>query len=114
MAIHYRRSEVLLICFSLFLFSCGEKNDSFQKPKNIKELSGKEVYESWCISCHGSKGNLGISGAADLSVAQASIEENIYTITNGSQSGKMTPFKGLLNEKEIDAVAQYIESLKHK
>jgi hypothetical protein len=58
------------------------------------------------------KGDLGVGGALDLSITKKTFEEKLYIITNGSESGKMTPFKGVLTEKEISAVTAHIETLK--
>jgi len=97
-----------LIGLSLFaLNACTEPNDhTAQAPV------GKEMYAQYCASCHGNNGDLGISDAADLTVSRTSLDEKIYTISNGSENGKMTPYKGLLSEKDIDAVAHYVETLK--
>ena len=112
MAICNRRSWIILIFLSTLLFSCNEEKEVDLENFTVEELSGKEIYESRCITCHGSKGDLGISGAADLSTSKTSHEEKVYTITFGGKNPIMTPFQGLLNENEIESVAKYIETLK--
>lgn len=113
MAFYNRWSKIFLIgaCIPL-LHSCGNSDKKSSDNSGSKELTGQEIYEQRCVVCHGGNGDLGISDAADLSASTLSLEEVIYTVTNGSESGKMTPFKGILGEKDIDAVANYIETLK--
>ena len=64
---------------------------------------------TYCKSCHGKKGSLGLGGAAKLTKSTMSLEERIDVITNGK--GKMTPFGALLSEKELLAVAKFTETL---
>ena len=51
-----------------------------------------------------------MNGAYDLTQTKLTVEEKIQVITNGRKL--MTPFKGLLSEKQIEAVAKYTENLK--
>ena len=70
---------------------------------------GEAVYVAYCQSCHGAGGTNG-AGGLDLTVTQTDHAKKIEQIKNGA--GSMPGFKDVLNEKEIDAVAAYIESLK--
>jgi mono/diheme cytochrome c family protein len=63
------------------------------------------LFKKYCISCHGIKGDLGINGAFNLTTSQLKKEEKIRVITEGRKN--MPPFKGLLNENEIKALAEY-------
>jgi len=71
---------------------------------------GPELYKSECNQCHGENGNLGISGAFDLSKSTLTKEEAIQVITMGR--GNMYGYKDLYSEKQINAVAVYIQSLR--
>jgi len=109
MAIYYRRSRFILIGLVFILTSCGEQESMVNENG---EPNGAAIYNQNCKVCHGGKGNLGVGDAADLSTSEKTFDEKLYIITNGSESGKMTPFKGVLTEKEISAVATHIETLK--
>ena len=73
-------------------------------------LEGKKTFETYCILCHGADGKLGLNGSKDLSISTITLEERITQVTNGK--GLMTPFKEILTEAEIKAVAEYTLSLK--
>lgn len=109
MAIYYRRSWIVLTVIAVALTSCGEPESVVNEDG---EPNGKALYNQNCKVCHGGKGDLGVGDAADLSKSGKTFEEKLYIITNGSESGKMTPFKGVLTEKEISAVTTHIETLK--
>lgn len=100
----------------LTVFACGSespKTNDTPKPKKKKTkkpVNGEKVYKQYCLTCHGADGTMGASGALDLSVTKLTVEEKINVITNGRNT--MTPFKGLLNEAKIKAVAEYTEKLK--
>lgn len=96
--------STLLVCSLLIIVSCGEKKDPNAK------VDGKLVYERNCALCHGSDGKLGSGGAKDLAVSTLGKSERVSIIRQGGKG--MTPFKGVLEENEIDAVADYIESLR--
>ena len=74
------------------------------------ETDGHQVYKSYCISCHGANGKMGVSGAFDLTTSTLSLEERVLVITNGRNV--MTSFKTLLPPRKIRAVAEYTMQLK--
>lgn len=78
--------------------------------KTVKKVDGSKIYKTYCVTCHGIYGDMGGSGAFDLSTSKLTLEERIQVITNGRNL--MTPFKGLLSEEKIKAVAEYIETLR--
>lgn len=91
-------------------FSC----ESGSVPrKEDGSIDGKIVYQRNCISCHGEKGNAQISGAKDLTSSALSEKEIKNIITNGSENGKMMPYKSLLSAEEIDALVEHVKSLKN-
>lgn len=85
------------------------KKTETKKPKATAQAAGKKVYNTYCLTCHGQKGNMGASGAHDLTKTTLSFAESIKVITEGR--GLMTPHKFLGKEK-INAVAKYIETFK--
>lgn len=69
---------------------------------------GKTVYEAKCVNCHGPAGNAGVAGAKDLTVTTMGKDE-IKAITKNGK-GMMPPVE--LTEEQLDAVAEYVQSLK--
>jgi mono/diheme cytochrome c family protein len=54
---------------------------------------GHQLYKSYCVACHGVKGDMGASGAYDLSGSKLTLEERIQVITNGRNA--MASYKSL-------------------
>ena len=106
----------VLAIMTLFLFACGGddggKTPAKKQKKTAakKKVDGAKVYKQYCVTCHGVTGDMGASGAFDLVTSKLSLEEKIAVITNGRNT--MTPFKGLLSDAKIKAVAEYTETLK--
>lgn len=71
--------------------------------------AGKLLYTNSCVSCHGGDGKLGNSGAKDLTVTQLSVEEQKKIIRNGKNA--MPGYKDL-SDQQIDALVQYVATLK--
>ena len=109
MAILGSRRRIILIGIVFVLTACGQQESVINEDGSS---NGSAIYKQNCKVCHGGKGDLGVGDAADLSKSKKTIEEKLYIITNGSVSRKMTPFKGVLTEKEISAVTTHIETLK--
>ncbi len=76
----------------------------------ITSIDAKAKYRVFCIACHGPKGDLNFNNATDLTQSTIGLEESIAQIYHGK--GMMTPFKGIMKDKEIVAVAKYIEKLR--
>ena len=75
-----------------------------------KELDGKRIYKLNCITCHGAKGNMGASGAHDLTESTLSLKERITVITKGRE--QMAAYEGVLSKEQIKAVAKYVETFR--
>ena len=74
-------------------------------------VAGKLIYVNKCAQCHGEIGNGGISGAKDLSLTQLNLEEQKGIVRNGKNA--MPGFKeDVLSDADIDAVLQYVATLK--
>lgn len=97
-----------IISFSLFaiILACAEK----EKSGGDSSANGAEIYKKYCTLCHGADGKLGLNGSKDITVSPHSLEERIVLIREGKNL--MTPFKGVLNDNEIHAVATYTMTLK--
>jgi cytochrome c6 len=83
-------------------------------PENELASSGKpdgtELFNTYCATCHGRKGNMGINGAKDLTLSTLSRDEGIAVVTNGRRL--MMPYKGTLQPKEIEAVVDHALTLR--
>ncbi|MEP7323171.1 MAG: cytochrome c [Saprospiraceae bacterium] len=112
-----------LVCLTLLVACQGKKGDaaggtaehkdttaSAPAPMVAVNAAGKKTFETYCILCHGADGKLGLNGSKDLTISVISLDERITQVTNGK--GVMTPFKDILTEDEIKAVAEYTVSLK--
>ena len=76
---------------------------------NNKNDLGKSVYEAKCANCHGPQGNAGVAGAKDLTATTLSKDE----IKDISKNGKgMMPGNPDLTPEQLDAVADYVQTLK--
>ena len=76
----------------------------------IDAINAKKKFKLYCTICHGIKGDMQINGAKDLSKSKISLEESVAQVYYGQ--GLMTPFKGILKDDEIVAVAKYVELLR--
>lgn len=103
-----------LLVLVLFIVSCTSAADEIDKQvsaarnKNSKLPStpdGMVIYRKNCVTCHGADGKLGLNGAKDLTASVLPLGDRVQIITNGKNL--MTPFKALLTEEEIKAVAEY-------
>ena len=90
--------------------SCSSNSSSSENSP--KEISGKEVYNQWCVICHGENGNANIGGAKDLSTSSLSDDEKTHIIINGSENKLMRGFKNDLSEQELRSLLNHLETLK--
>ena len=88
------------ILFILLLSACAE---SKKIPEQLSEE--KQLFQKYCALCHGMDGSLKLNGARDFAESTLSLEERITIVKEGKNG--MTPFKGILTEKEIEIVANY-------
>ncbi len=108
--------KLLFFAFiAAFIIACGGSDTGSGKTNKtkavaVKTVDGKKIYKTYCVICHGSKGNMGSNGAFNLTTSELGIDERVAVITKGR--GVMTPFQGVLKEDEIKAVAEYTLTLK--
>ena len=108
------------ICLAAITIACGggdagsdatsSSTSTTSTAAKSKKPDGKKIYKQYCVTCHGIYGDMGASGAHDLSKSELDVPARALVITNGR--GAMTPFKSLLDEDEIEAVAKYTLELK--
>lgn len=77
---------------------------------DIKAVDAKKKFKNLCAICHGTKGNMEINGAKDLTKSVVTLEEAVAQVYHGK--GLMTPFKGILTDAEIVAVSKYVEEFR--
>lgn len=99
---------LISLFFVLILMSCSGNDNT--KQNGSATADGASVFKKYCVLCHGVDGKLGLNGAKDITISQLTKPERVILITNGKNL--MTPFKGVLTEAEIDAVAEYTMTLK--
>lgn len=79
-------------------------------PVEVKQVDAAKLFRNYCATCHGLKGDMVVNGSKDLTKTNTSIEERVAQVYFGK--GTMTPFKGMLEDAEIIAVAKYLDHLK--
>lgn len=109
-----KRIKVMgVVAFLLIIAAYGMAEMS--KIPKVKEtstngvVSGKDLYENNCQSCHGPKGNLGNNGAKDLTLSIMDHNAELLIINNGKSP---MPAYNSLSDAEKEAVATYIETLR--
>lgn len=100
-------TSIVVLLFNL-IFSCRSETPR----KENGSVDGAVVYQRNCISCHGENGDAEIAGAKNLTVTQLNDKEIKHMIKNGSENGRMMPYKNLLSDEEIDALVSHVKSLK--
>ncbi|MBK9337968.1 MAG: cytochrome c [Lewinellaceae bacterium] len=87
--------------------SCG--TDQLPGPDKTSP-DGKALFRRHCVTCHGADGTLGLNGAGDLTKSARTQAERVVQITKGKNL--MPAFEEVLTPEEIQAVANYTETLK--
>ncbi len=101
------RKVLFFIALAFFGIACSNTT-----PDKSTDNEGKVIYKNYCVACHGIDGELALNGAKKFPESTLSVEERILVITNGRNM--MTPFKEVLSEEEIKAVANYTMVLTKK
>ncbi len=91
----------------LIAIACNNEGSAGQASGSAPD--GQKIYKQNCAICHGNDGRLGSAGAKDLSVSTFTLEERIHIVKYGK--GGMTPFNGVLNDAETEAVCVYLDEL---
>ena len=101
---------LLVACSGGTETNADDKSADTAAATPVKKVDGAKIYKTYCVTCHGVYGDMGASGAFNLTESKLSLEERIEVITKGRNL--MTPFEGLLSEEKIKAVAEHIETLR--
>lgn len=111
----FKKSNKILAALSLLMITGSfGLAESYHKKKGISKESpailasndGEGLYKANCVTCHGSDGKLGISGAKDLSTSTMQLAEIKEIILHG---------KGLMpaaqvDEEQASAIADYVDT----
>lgn len=92
-----KKTITTLVIIATIIACAGEKQ--------IDLKMGENIWKTNCVICHGHDGKLSVNGAKDLALSKMNVEERIVLITEGKN--QMLPFKSLLSEEKIEAVAHY-------
>ena len=96
--------KYVILVSSLVLVCMGSCTSSGLSEGNQRDDVIK-IYNTNCGICHGKDGRKGLAGAKFLPESELNLKERISIITNGK--GQMMPYKNILSEKEIKAIAEY-------
>ena len=110
-----------LLAFAALLFitaSCSNSEGKGTTANSTSTMTGnapakidaQKLYNLNCKLCHGAEGNLGLSGAKDLTASTLTKEERISIISNGK--GGMSGYSSVLSKKEIAALADFLDTFK--
>ena len=120
--IAYKRNNKALAVVSLLMIIAAYGCAEMIKKQNAKpttavattsvdtDINAHEIYTSNCANCHGEQGNLMLAGATNLQTSTLAQPEMVMQITNGK--GAMPAFGEQLNDGQINAVAEYIVTLR--
>lgn len=73
--------------------------------------TGKEVFDSKCKMCHGEKGEKA-TAPLNTAAAQSKSDADLKTIIEKGKAPKMPAYGAKLSGEQIDALVQYIRTLK--
>ena len=104
-----RYPTVLLIVFLFTMCACGGGAGEDEQAPSI-QVSGEAIFNTNCALCHGRKGDLGMSGAKDLTKSTLKREEMIAIIAHGK--GNMMPYTNVLKPEEIELVVDHALTLR--
>jgi len=111
------KKSILFFALAAFIVACG--GTSSDKPAATTTSSpaadapdGEKLYKTYCVTCHGLYGDMGASGAHDLTKSALSLEERITIISEGRPNTLMVGFSASLDEAKIKAIAEYTLKLK--
>jgi mono/diheme cytochrome c family protein len=89
----------------LVLWSCEDRPTPTPGVINAKDL-----YTTRCAACHGMDGKLSIGGSKPLHTSTLNAADIVNQIKKGK--GTMPPFEGRLSEEEINALSQFVLTLR--
>ena len=115
----WRRTRLVLIVSValLVIASCGGAKTRDHYPVRATEDGPidfalvKKLYDVKCALCHGSDGAQQFAGAKNLSESTLPKVDVVLRIKEGK--GSMPPHKDVLTEEQIDAIADFVMTLRN-
>lgn len=106
--------SAVLVCFGFF--SCSGKKSKDAYPVSATPggpadpVLVKKLFDVKCALCHGYDGRQQYAGAKNLGESSITRDEVLYRIREGK--GAMPPQKDVLSDEQINALADYVFSLR--
>lgn len=100
------RNAWFVITAALIAVASCSSNSSESAESSTPAEPGKKVFTTYCVTCHGADGKMGLNGAKDLTQSTLTKEETIQVVTNGRKM--MAPYKSILSPQEISEVSEYV------
>jgi len=79
-------------------------------PLSAELRAARSTFLTQCSQCHGTDAK-GTAAASNLQAFKGSEADFLRTVQNGRPGTGMTPWKGLISEDDIRAIARYIKQL---
>lgn len=79
-------------------------------PLSAELRAARSTFLTQCSQCHGTDA-MGTAAASNLQAFKGSEADFVRTVQNGRPGTGMTPWKGLISEDDIRAIARYIKQL---
>ena len=79
-------------------------------PLSAELRAARSTYLTQCSQCHGVDAK-GTAAAANLHAFKGSEEDFLRVVRNGRPGTAMTPWKGLISDEDIRAIAHYLKQL---
>jgi polar amino acid transport system substrate-binding protein len=79
-------------------------------PLSTELRAARSTFLTQCSQCHGTDAK-GTPAASNLQAFKGSEADFVRTVQNGRPGTGMTPWKGLISEEDIRAIARYIKQL---
>lgn len=115
--IGFKKSNKILVVVSMLMllvvYRMSEtKSLSFKKPEIVisDAKDAPAIYSQYCVSCHGTDGRLGKSGAPDLTTSTLDEQAALQKISDGSKI--MPAFGKVLSSEQLSQLSAYVEQLK--
>jgi len=124
-----RKLAVILLSLTLILFlgACGQKNQAGENQGTTGgtttggattggtsggTANAEAIFKQNCVACHGNnlEGKLGPNTNLQKVGAKLSKDQIVNQIKNGGNG--MTPFKGVLSDDQINALADWLAAKK--
>jgi mono/diheme cytochrome c family protein len=104
------RKTTLVAFLAAALLACGGPHQKPASTGNGAAPDGAAIYSVKCAICHGDDGAKETAGAKNLQVSALSKDDVSAQIRYGK--GAMPPQNGVLNDAEIEAVTNYVMTLR--